>query len=129
MAGARKLIRAKILKLHILKKAIQKSSFSQHFARNCVKISTEFRILVKGAQKLVRIRSVRDVDLWDAFPESVVDALTMDTSKNKLDNHGKDLPMRFDFNYADEEDIGIIKFANSRVLTYSYHTEERIRCT
>ena len=56
MTGARKLIRAKIFKLHILKKAIQKSAFSQQFARNCAKISTEFRIFVKGARKFVRAK-------------------------------------------------------------------------
>ena len=51
VAGARKLIPAKNFKLHILKKPIQKRSFSQQFARNCAKISTEFRIFVGGARK------------------------------------------------------------------------------
>lgn len=46
----------------------------------------------------------RVVDLWNSLPESVVDAPTMDTFKNRLDNHWKDLPMKFDYNHADEED-------------------------
>ena len=52
----------KIFKLHILQKARQKSSLSQQFARNCVKISTEFRIFVEGARRLVRIRYDSDFE-------------------------------------------------------------------
>ena len=51
VTGARKFIRAKIFKLYILKKAIQKSCFSQNLARNCSKISTEFWIFMEGARK------------------------------------------------------------------------------
>ena len=49
----------------------------------------------------------RSVDTWNELPAEVVSAPTMDTFKNRLDRHWKDLPLMFDHNATpstDEED-------------------------
>ena len=46
----------------------------------------------------------RVVNLWNSLPCSVVDAPTMNTFKNRLDDHCKDLPLKYDYDYAGEEE-------------------------
>ena len=38
----------------------------------------------------------RIADIWNRLPAAVVDAPTIDTFKNRLDTHWKDLPLKFD---------------------------------
>ena len=38
----------------------------------------------------------RVVDRWNTLPSSVVEAPTMNTFKNRLDQHWKELPLKYD---------------------------------
>ena len=46
----------------------------------------------------------RVVDLWNSLPSTVVDAPTLNTFKNRLDDHWKDLPLKYDHEFRTEED-------------------------
>ena len=46
----------------------------------------------------------RVVDTWNSLPCSVVDAPTLDTFKNRLDDHWKSLPLKFDHDNAEEDE-------------------------
>ena len=47
----------------------------------------------------------RVVDTWNNLPKDVVSAPTMDTFKNRLDEHWKDLPLKFDHKPAQTHPI------------------------
>ena len=46
----------------------------------------------------------RVVDLWNSLPSTLVDAPTLNTFKNRLDDHWKDLPLKYDHEVHTEEE-------------------------